>query len=86
MIKKSNVWQLQNAKSKFSEVVNRALNEGPQLVTRKGKPVVYVVSENEYNRIKKKKKSLIELLLNSPCKDVELDVSRSKQGLREVEF
>lgn len=38
------VWQVQEAKNHFSEVIDRALTEGPQTVTRHGKPVVRVVA------------------------------------------
>ena len=27
------VWQLQDAKNRFSEVINKAIHEGPQVVT-----------------------------------------------------
>ena len=37
------VWQVQEAKNRFSEVIDRALHEGPQTVTRHGRPVVRVV-------------------------------------------
>jgi prevent-host-death family protein len=37
-------WQVQEAKNRFSEVIDRALSEGPQTVTRHGKPVVRVVA------------------------------------------
>ena len=40
----SAVWQVQEAKNHFSEVIDRALTEGPQTVTRHGKPVVRVVA------------------------------------------
>ena len=30
-------WQLQDAKNRFSEIVNKALRDGPQVVTRRGK-------------------------------------------------
>ena len=40
----STVWQVQEAKNHFSEVIDRALSEGPQTVTRHGKPVVRVVA------------------------------------------
>ena len=40
----SDVWQVQEAKNRFSEVIDRALREGPQVVTRHGKPVVQVVA------------------------------------------
>ena len=41
-------WQLQQAKQRFSEVVRRALKEGPQVVTRHGREVVVVVSAAEF--------------------------------------
>jgi prevent-host-death family protein len=44
-------WQLREARNKFSEVVSRALNEGPQLVTRNGKPAVVILSVAEYERL-----------------------------------
>jgi prevent-host-death family protein len=38
------VWQVQEAKSRLSELMDRALDEGPQVITRHGKPVVKVVA------------------------------------------
>ena len=35
-------WQLQEAKAKFSELVQKAIDEGPQTVTRHGKDAVVV--------------------------------------------
>jgi len=40
------VWQVQEAKNRFSEMIDRAVNEGPQTVTRHGRPVVRVVAVN----------------------------------------
>ncbi|CAN1536990.1 phd_fam, prevent-host-death family protein [Burkholderiaceae bacterium] len=44
-------WQLQMAKSRFSEVVERTIKEGPQLVTRRGQEAVVMVSAAEYRRL-----------------------------------
>jgi prevent-host-death family protein len=44
-------WQVQDAKQRFSELVQRALDEGPQVVTRRGKDAVVVVSANLYQRL-----------------------------------
>jgi prevent-host-death family protein len=38
-----NIWQLQEAKSKFSEVVERALEDGVQIVTRHGHKTVVIL-------------------------------------------
>ena len=37
-------WQVQDAKNRFSELIDRARNEGPQVVTRHGRPIVRVVA------------------------------------------
>ena len=38
------VWQVQDAKNRFSELIARAVKDGPQVVTRHGRPVVRVVA------------------------------------------
>ena len=45
-----NVWQLQEAKNQFSLVVDNALTQGPQTVTRHGEPTVMVVSMAEFKK------------------------------------
>lgn len=39
----SSTWQVQEAKSRFSELLDRVATEGPQIITRHGKPVARVV-------------------------------------------
>ena len=39
----SSIWQLQEAKNRFSEVINSAEHDGPQTITRHGRPVALVV-------------------------------------------
>jgi prevent-host-death family protein len=45
------MWSLQDAKNRFSEVVDAALTGRPQEVTRRGKPAVVVLSATEYARL-----------------------------------
>ena len=45
-------WALQDAKNRFSAVVDAALAGEPQQVTRRGKPAVVVVSVSEYDRLR----------------------------------
>ena len=60
-------WPLQDAKNKFSEVVERALTEGPQLVTRHGKPAVMVVSVEEHLKGQEAaKQNFVDFLLSIP--------------------
>lgn len=73
------VWQLQEAKSKFSQVVNRALNEGPQVVTRHGKEVAVVLSAAEYRKLVAAQPSLLDLLRDSPLVGADLEITRDRE-------
>jgi antitoxin Phd len=61
-------WQLQEAKAKFSEVFESALADGPQIVSRRNKEKVVIVSEKDYQDLKHswKTPSLVEALLAMP--------------------
>ena len=62
----SAVWQVQEAKNHFSEVIDRALTEGPQTVTRHGKPVVRVVAVTEGETQAPADDGFLEFLLSAP--------------------
>ena len=62
----SAVWQVQEAKNHFSEVIDRALTEGPQTVTRHGKPVVRVVAVTEGEAQAPADDGFLEFLLSAP--------------------
>ena len=79
-------WQLQEAKSKFSEVVNKALEEGPQTVTRHGEEIVVIVSKAEYIRLKKSQTRLVEFFRQSPLVGIELDLARDQSLPRDVDL
>jgi antitoxin Phd len=57
-------WSLARAKAKFSEVVERALTEGPQHVSRNGKPAAVIVSEAEWERVSGDRKPFVEALFD----------------------
>jgi antitoxin Phd len=61
-------WQLQEAKNRLSEVVERALKEGPQTITRHGHPAVVMVAADQYARETKQEK-LSAVLRDCPVKD-----------------
>ena len=69
-------WQLQQAKARFSEVVQRAIEDGPQTVTRRGKPAVVVVAADEFEQMRERTPTLKELLLECPLEGVDLDRPR----------
>ena len=72
------IWQLQEAKSKFSNLINQALQKGPQIITRHGKEVAVIMSIAEYQKITKPPKPLIDLLLESPLVDSGIEIVRDK--------
>ncbi len=47
-------WQLQDAKARFSELIDNAVSEGPQIVTRRGKETVVVVSVETWRDLEKR--------------------------------
>ncbi len=69
-------WQLQEAKNRFSEVIERALNEGPQEVFRHGKKAVVVVSCEDFDLWQRGPDSLVEFFRKSPLRDLELERPR----------
>jgi len=77
-------WQLQEAKAKFSELVQRTLDEGPQTVTRHGKDVVVVVSADEFRKLSARRPGLLEVLMSGPEGELELP-PRARQE-REIDW
>ena len=75
-------WQLQAAKQRFSELVERARREGPQVVTKHGREAVVVVSAEEYRRLKGPAESLVEFMHSAPDFDL-LDLRRASDRGRE---
>jgi antitoxin Phd len=83
-------WQLQEAKNRFSEVVERAIKDGPQTVTKHGKDAVVIVSAEQFQRGttagRKQVQSLAEFLLRSPLRGARLRIRRSRDTGRLVKF
>jgi len=77
------VWQLQAAKQRFSELVERATREGPQLVTKNGKEAVVVMSVGEYRSLSSQRDNLLTAIQAAPDLDL-LDIRRSDDQGREV--
>ena len=81
---KTDVWQLQEAKSRFSELVETAMRKGAQTVTRHGKPAVVIISAAEYERTTTPRKSLAAALRACPEDLTPLVAKRPKQIARKV--
>ena len=73
------VWQVQDAKNRFSELIDRARHEGPQVVTRHGRPVVQVVAVGGPAQVREDDK-FAQYLLGMPKVDgLELPPRRSRK-------
>jgi antitoxin Phd len=76
------IWQVAEAKNKLSEVITRALTDGPQWIRRRGQ-IVVVLSEDDYQRLTGERETLTAYLLRGP--DVsDLDLTRDPSPMREV--
>lgn len=81
-----NTWQLQDAKNKFSQVVDNAMHHKPQFVTKHGNNAVVVISFEDYLKLIKPKDDLISFLRSSPLTDIEIDITRNKDTPRDIEL
>ncbi len=79
-------WTVADAKSKLSEVINRAISDGPQTITRNGRQAVVVVSAEEWERKTKRRGNLAEFFAESPLRGSGLVIERIKDGVRELEL
>jgi antitoxin Phd len=58
------VWPVQEAKARFSELLNACVREGPQVVSRRGAELAVLVPMQEWRRLQASARpSLKELLL-----------------------
>lgn len=88
-------WSLQDAKNKFSEVVNAACMGTPQIVTKRGTPAVVVLSSALYEQLLQERMpsppSFADLLLAMPQAEDDAFIDSvgdalDQLQLREVEF
>ena len=84
-VDKLRTWKLEDAKAKFSEVVRRARDEGPQRVTHRGRDAVVVVAVDAFKSLlpaKAPRQSLVEFLRSTAL--CELDVHREPDRGRDL--
>lgn len=86
MQEQENTWQLQDAKSKFSQLVDKAMRHEPQFVTKHGNNAVVIISFEDYLKFTKPKDNLIDFLRSSPLMEVDIDVTRNKDIPRDMEL
>jgi len=80
------VWPVQDAKTKFSEVIERARTEGPQTITRHGTERAMVISIEDYRALEARKPDFKAYLLGGPKFDGDFEIERDKDTGRDIEF
>jgi prevent-host-death family protein len=79
-------WPIKDARANFSTLVDKAISDGPQIVTRNGKRTVVVVSAEEWERRRHRDGDLVEFFANSLLRDEGLEIERGIDYPREIEF
>lgn len=80
-------WQLQEAKNRFSEVVRRARQDGPQIITFHGHDAVVIMDVHEYERLTDRRAlPLVDFFQASPLVGEDLDLTRSTDAGRTVDL
>ena len=77
------IWPLQDAKNKLSELLDTALRQGAQTITKHGKPIAVVISAEAYARLQPAEK-LVDILRDCPVKDWQLE--RDLTPARDLHF
>ena len=75
-------WPVQDAKARFSELLEACLNEGPQIVTRRGIEAAVLVPFEEWHRLQSSERpTLKELLLTqTPRAEIPVPPRRWRRG------
>lgn len=81
-------WQVQEAKQRFSEVLRKALGDGPQIVTRHGEEIAVILDIEEYRRLKRHGEGdeFMEFLLASPRLGDFEEMERPIEPMRDVDL
>lgn len=76
-------WQIQEAKARFSELLNAALKHGPQIVTRRGVEEAVLVPMNQWRRLQRERRPTIkELLLCKEPRSENIEPKRRRWNIR----
>ena len=73
-------WQVQEAEANFRELVQRAIEEGPQTVTRHGKDALVVLSVEQYKKLEARRPGLLEVLMSGPRASSSCPSERSRSA------
>lgn len=75
-------WSVQDAKAKFSELLDACAADGPQLVTKRGIEAAVLVPAEEWRRLQDRARPTLKELLLAPAGRGDLDLPRRGQTSR----
>ncbi len=81
-----NHWQLQDAKNKFSNLVEQAQHKCPQIVTKHGKEAVVIISIDEYKKLLKPRHNIVKFFQKSPFAEYDIEFERNTDFPRDIEL
>ena len=84
LLMSSETWTVAEAKAKFSEVIERAMADGPQTITRNGRTAAVIVGADEWQRKTKRVGNLAEFFAQSPLRESGLKIRRIKDRPRKI--
>jgi len=79
-------WTVAEAKARFSEVLDHVQSDGPQTITRKGRVTAVLVSIDEWRRKTQRTGNLAEFFSESPLRNAEITVTRTKDAPRQIDL
>jgi prevent-host-death family protein len=86
MARAAGTWPVAKAKARLSAVIDRALADGPQTITKHGRKTVVVVAAEEWERKTKRRGNLADFLAASPLRGARLRLKRSRDSARAIEL
>ncbi len=79
-------WNLQDAKARLSELVDRARLGEPQVILRRGQPAAVVIAYEAYTPAERPARSLLSFFANSPLKGLDFEIPRAPEKMRDLEL
>jgi prevent-host-death family protein len=79
------LWQVQEAKQRFSELLRAARVNGPQVVTRHGEEIAVVIDIADYHRLRGDVADFKDFLRSGPDFE-DLELTRSRELPRETDW
>ncbi len=88
-VSRRGVWQLHDAKARFSELFRLARTEGPQRVTKHGGEAVVILPAEQFDQLGERAAqpgSLVQFFQSAPLGGATLDLRRKRDTTRDIKW